>query len=88
MIKELEMNYSLEEINGMVKPFENVIEKIIATQEQRDEAKKLADERNIPPGDVLHAVIARDNNLIFITRDKHFKQLADICKHYKPEDII
>jgi len=88
LIRELEMNYSLEEINGMMKPFENIIEKIVATREQRDEAKKIAEERNIPPGDVLHAIIARDNELILITRDKHFRQLEDISKHHKPEDII
>ena len=88
LVRELEMNYSLEEINGMMKPFENIIEKIIATKEQRNEAKRFAEERNIPPGDVLHTIIARDNNLILITRDKHFRQLEDISKHYKPEDII
>ena len=88
LIRELEMNYSVEEINGMMKPFENIIEKIIATREQRDEAKKIAEERNIPPGDVLHAIITRDNELILITRDKHFRQLEDISKHHKPEDII
>jgi predicted nucleic acid-binding protein len=88
LIRELEMNYSLEEINGMVKPFENIIEKIIVTKEQHDEAKKIAEERNIPPGDVLHAIIARDYDLILITRDKHFRKLQDISKHYRPEDII
>jgi len=88
LIKELEMGYSLEEINGMVKPFEEIIEKVIATTEQRDESKKIAEERGLPPGDVLHAVIARDHNLILITRDKHFRQLKDITKNYKPEDII
>ncbi len=88
LIRELEMNYSLPEINGMVKPFEKIIEKIIATDKQRDEAKKIAKERGIPPGDVLHAIIARDNNLILITRDKHFRHLEDISPHHKPEDLI
>jgi len=88
LIRELEMSYSLEEINGMVKPFEKIIEKVIATTEQRDESKKIAEERSLPPGDVLHAIIARDHNLILITRDKHFRRLEDISKNYKPEDII
>ena len=38
-IRELETNYSIEEINGMMKPFEDVLEKIIASKKQRDEAK-------------------------------------------------
>ena len=88
LIRELEMNYSMEKINSMMNPFEEVIEKIIVKREQRDEAKRIAEERDIPPGDVLHAIIARDHNLVFITRDKHFRKLEDISKHYKPEEII
>ena len=64
------------------------MEKIFVTKEQRDEAKKIAEERYLPPGDALHAILARDNNLIMITRDKHFKKLGDIAPHYKPEEVI
>ena len=88
LIRELESNYSMEEINGMVLPFQKIIEKIFVTKEQRDEAKKLGQERNLPPGDALHAIIARNHKLIMITRDKHFRQLEDIAKHYKPEELI
>jgi len=88
LIRELEMNYSIEEINGMMKPFENIFQKIIATKEQRDEAEKLAKERKVPKGDALHAILARDHKLILIARDKHFRELEDISKHHKPEDII
>ncbi len=72
----------------MILPFKKIIEKVFVTKEQRDEAKKIAEQRNLPPGDVLHAILARDNNFIMITRDKHFRELGDITKHYKPEDII
>jgi len=88
LIRELEMNYSIPEINGMMKPFEAITETIIATKEQREETKKIAKERNVPPGDVLHAIIARDNKLILITRDNDFKKLEDISKHHKPEELI
>jgi hypothetical protein len=57
-IRELEMNYTIPEINGMMKPFEAILDKIIASQEQRDEAKKIAEERNVPKGDALHAILA------------------------------
>lgn len=87
LIRELEGYYSFEEINSMLLPFQKITEKIIATKEQRVEARKIAEERNLPPGDVLHAIIARDNNLILITRDKDFRQLEDISEHYKPEDL-
>jgi len=87
-IRELETNYSIEEINGMMKPFEDVLEKIIASKKQRDEAKKLAEKRNVPRGDALHAILARDNRFILVSRDKHFRELTDISEHHKPEEII
>ena len=87
LIRELEGYYSLEGINGMMLPFQKIIEKIIATKEQRVEARKIAEERNLPPGDCLHAILARDNDFILITRDKDFKLLEDITSHYKPEEI-
>ncbi len=88
LIRELEGYYSIEELNGMMKPFAKIIEKIISIKEQRIEARKIALERNLPPGDVLHAILARDNNLILITRDKDFRMLADISKSHKPEEVI
>ena len=88
LIRELEVNYSIGEINGMFKPFEKQVEKILLTKEQKEEAKRIASERNVPSGDIIHAIIARDNNLILITRDRHFRKIEDISMHYKPEDLI
>ena len=87
LVRELEGFYSAQEINGMMKPFEKITEKVVSTHEQRKEAKEIAQQRNLPRGDALHAIIARDNNLILITRDKDFRQLEDISKHHKPEEI-
>jgi len=61
---------------------------VFSSSEQRGEAKKIAQERDLPPGDVLHALIARDNNLVLITRDKHFLKLQDLSVCYKPEQLI
>jgi len=88
LLGELQSFYSLAEVNGMMNPFEKHTERIISTKTQRDEAKKIAQARQIPPGDALHAILARDFKLILITRDNDFKKLIDISKHYKPEDII
>jgi predicted nucleic acid-binding protein len=46
---------------------------------QRKLATAICEARNIPFGDALHAIIARDNNAILITRDKHFLKLRDIA---------
>ena len=88
IIKELQNYYSVAEINGMMKPFEEIIEKISGTKKQGDEAIKIANERKLPYGDALHSIIARDNNLILVTRDRHFRDLQDISKSYKPEELI
>jgi len=88
LITELNVYYSIEQINGMLMPFQELVERIISVKEQRYEAEKIADERYLPPGDVLHAILARDYNLILVTRDKHFNDLKDICPHHKPEELI
>ena len=56
--------------------------------EQIDEARLLMQSRNIPKGDALHAILARDNNTILISRDNDFKKLKDITKVHFPEDFI
>jgi len=36
----------------------------------------------------LHSILARDNQAVLITRDKHFLKLLDICIIKKPEELI
>ncbi|MFH1849986.1 MAG: PIN domain-containing protein [archaeon] len=62
--------------------------KVIVSKKQSDEAKRLSAERGVPPGDALHAILARDNACILITQDKHFCKLVDVAGSYKPEDLI
>ena len=42
----------------------------------------------IPKRDALHALIAKDNNAILVTYDKHFQKLSEIIKPKKPDEII
>ena len=44
LIKELGVYYSTAEINGMMKPFEDLIEKIFVTEKQSKEADKIVKE--------------------------------------------
>ena len=88
LIEELQRIYSPEQIESMLKPFENILERIPISNEQYEETKLIAKNRKAPKGDALYAVIARDNRLTLITRDKHFKKLKDIAPHYKPGYII
>lgn len=88
ILRELERFYSFEQIRDFVLPFQEIMVQSIATEVQKKDAEKLAFERKIPRDDALHAVIARDNNAILVSRDRHFELLADICKVQTPEDIV
>lgn len=88
LIKELAKYYPRTEIETMMRPFEAIIKRLNSSKEQMDEAIKLSKMRQVPPGDALHAILSRDNDLIFITRDKHFDILGDITTYQKPEEII
>lgn len=88
LLHELARFYTIEEIRGMTMPFEKITKKILSTSDQRREARRIAIERNVPLGDALHAILARDHRLIFVTRDNDFRKLQDICPSYRPEDLI
>ena len=88
LIQELQRYYPIEKINGMMKIYENLIEKVSVSKKHYKEAEKIVKEKNLPLGDVLHTILARDYNLILVTRDKHFKELVFISKSYKPEELI
>jgi len=88
LLRELETAYSLDKIRGLTMHFEKLMEKVDVSDKQREEAKKIAEERGVPKGDVIHAILARDSNAILVSRDKHFQLLKDICEVVKPEDII
>lgn len=89
-IKEFKnLGYGNEEINiifSIAKP--DNIKRIHIYRVQNEEAKKIAKQRDVPEGDALHAILARDNNLQFISRDHDFDWLKDITRTKKPEDFI
>ena len=77
--------YEIEELFEKIKPILIFVE---STEKQARKAKDLASKRDVPKGDALHALIARDNKAILITLDNHFKKLLDIIKPKRPQDII
>lgn len=85
---EMEFYVSIDELRGIMRPFECILERVSVSVKQKEEAKMLAKERNIPQGDALHAILSRDNHAILVTRDKHFQLLRDVCEIVKPEEII
>lgn len=84
-IQELKGKLSNDEIFSLFRPFK--IRTIFSSKKQFEESFVISNKLKIPKGDALHAIIARDNNLMIITRDKHFKQI-NFCKSKKPEELI
>ena len=88
LLRELEVAYSIDQIRGLTLPFESLMERVVVLDQQRNEATSISKERNLPKGDALHAILARDAGAILVTRDKHFQSLTDICEVVKPEELI
>jgi predicted nucleic acid-binding protein len=88
LFKELSKYYSMDDIRGMATPFERSIVRVSISREQSREAKLISQERNMPKADVIHAILARDNDAVLVSRDKHFNLLKDICRIAKPEDVF
>jgi len=65
-----------------------LIRQFVESADKTGRAKDISLKRNLPKGDVLHALIARDNKAILVTLDKHFKKLLDIVESKRPQDLI
>jgi len=90
IIKELNIDYGEEEIEKIFEIItkRKLLLKVNISDKQIKEASRLNKERKVGFGDALHAVLARDNNAILVTRDNHFYELADVVEVKKPEDLI
>lgn len=84
----LAIGYSIYEIKELFLPLRKRLIRIYSTKKQFGKAKDLSQKRSIPVFDALHALIARDNKAMMITRDEHFNKLLDITKPKKPEELI
>ncbi len=87
---ELEARLSKERVREVFSSFRSVIRKVTANAGQVSEARKEWQNRNkaLPFKDVLHAIIARDNNAVLVARDNHFfDMLISIVEVEKPEGI-
>ena len=90
VIKELSISYDREKIKELFKVVEEdgFLEKVEIKKSQIQETIGLKREKRLPFNDLLHAILARDNNAIMVTRDKHFEEFEFIVTIRKPEDLI
>jgi len=88
-LKELEdAGYSKYEMKRLFLPVKLFIEYVFSTDKQFRRSKDISFKRKIPKKDALHALIARDNNTILVALDRHFKEMIDIIKPCRPQDLI
>ncbi|MBI3051505.1 PIN domain-containing protein [Candidatus Woesearchaeota archaeon] len=80
--------YQPHEIEKLLEKTKPILIFTESTEKQARKAKDLSSKRNVPKGDALHALIARDNKAILVTLDNHFRKLLDITKAKRPQDII
>lgn len=85
---ELEhLGYSIYFIEETIQEFGDRFIKIEASEDELGRARDLANKRNIPRNDALHALIARNNHAILITLDRHFNEIKDICIPHSPREF-
>lgn len=80
--------YSEFEVEQILENLEINIFKVEATEKQLGISKDLAHKRNVPRGDALHALIARDNHAVLVTLDHDFKKLLDIIKPFRTNELL
>ena len=88
VFEELSHAYDEQTINKLFKDASELLEKVKINEGQFKEAADLSKKLNIPFGDAVHGVLARDNNAVMVTRDRHFRKLKDKITIKKPEDLI
>jgi predicted nucleic acid-binding protein len=90
IIRELKSDYKEEEIIKMLNILfvSGVLKRVELTEKDYKEAKSIGTMRNLPHGDVLHAILARKSRAILVSQDKHLQRLRDIVNVKRPEEII
>ena len=88
VVEELSRAYDKQTIDKLFKGVSELLEKVEINEKQLKEAADLSKKLNIPLGDAVHGILARDNNAIIVTRDRHFRKLKDKIDVKKPEDLI
>ena len=82
------LGYGSGQVNILLKIAKpDKIGRVHISREQIAEARRLGSQRNVPFGDALHAILARDNEAVLVSRDGDFQKLRDVCETKKPEEF-
>lgn len=91
IIYEMKKAFAQEEIEDMFRILDlmSILQKVEVEKSDWEEAKKLAEEREVSRSDSLHAIIARNNKAILVTQNLNdFDKFRDIITIKRPEEII
>jgi len=66
---------------------QKLLERVRCSGRQVAEAEAVSKNEKLPFVDALHAIIARDNNAVVVSRDWHFERLLKKVKVLSPEEI-
>lgn len=88
LIELRKIGYSKYDLEYMFAPLRKNLVFMEATPKQVGKGRDLSFKRNVPKADAIHALIARDNNAILVTLDKHFQKLIEIIKPFKPQELL
>lgn len=89
LMNELQKRYSHKELEYLFQIIpECRLLRIKAGAKNTNDAKELRNHRELPFADILHSVIAKENNAILVSRDRHFQELQSYIRVFKPEELI
>lgn len=80
--------YSSEEINTWIQTITKIIIFIEASEKELRKAKDLSVKRQVPKGDAIHALIARNHKAVLVTYDQDFEKLNDIINSKTPRELV
>lgn len=81
------LGYNKNEISKILRLLKLGIKQVHVNKEQIEEARRLINYIKIPVRDALHAIIARDNEAILVSNDKHFQLLKYITEVRTPLEL-
>src|SRR3989344_7803123 len=79
-VNELRIKYTDIQIRGIFNIVQqyNLLQEVKIGDVQIREMNRISSNSGIPRIDCLHAILARDNGAVLVTRDKHFAELQRI----------
>lgn len=90
VVKELRIEYSMKDVEGLfsVLMLSKRLQWVGIEGWMNDEAKVIAAEKNVPLPDALHCIIARENEAIVVSQDKHMQALKSVALVLTPKEVI